>query len=164
MLGKGLAWTKAESGHAGRESLGWWACRSGRSSNTSGTITDAAREVEETGAVEEATCIIATWAEVLVCCNVAPWACRRGQKWKWAKVAPCSYTRRRLTNPLSMLLFPASKYLPSLRQEQSTIKILLINTLLCPGAIIANAIYVHCTMYGYTIRAPWMQMMSAPWL
>ena len=29
-------------------------------SNTCGTITDVAREVEETGAVEEATCIIAT--------------------------------------------------------------------------------------------------------
>ena len=43
-----------------------------------------------------------------------------------------------------MLLFPASKYLPPLRQEQSTIKILLINKL-CPGAIIANAIYVHNT-------------------
>ena len=127
-------------------SFGWWACRSGRSSNTCGTITDAAREVEETGAVEEATCIIATWAaEVAACCNVAPWACRRGQKWKWAKVAPCSYTRRRLTNPLSMLLFPASKYLPPLHQEQSTIKILLINKVDLMHSFIANAIYVHKT-------------------
>ena len=145
MLGKGAAWSKAESGHAGRESFGWWACRSGRSSKTSSTITEAAREVEVTGAVEEATCIIATWAaEVSACCNVAPWACRRGQKWKWAKVTPCSYTRRCLTNPLSMLLFPASKYLPPLCQEQSTIRILLINNL-CPGSIIANAIYVYNT-------------------
>ena len=146
MLGKGVAWSKAERGNAGRESFGWWACRSGRSNNTCGTITDAAREVEETGAVEEATCIIATWAaEVAACCNVAPWACRRGQKWKWAKVAPCSYTRRCLTNPLSMLLFPASKYLPSLCQEQSTIKILLINKFVLMHSFIANAIYVHNT-------------------